>query len=169
MRMAAGARVSPPAAPTSASPMRATVSAAAVTWPCMSSHRGLSGTWRRTIRIAIPRTSAERRNTSRHPDRDREDARDIEQDHGQHPAEDHADPVAAVDAEVDLAADPRGHELVDRGVDRRVLAADAGAREEAKRDEHAEVFVASPHIAVAARYSASVTRNSRLRPSRSVR
>jgi hypothetical protein len=42
-----------------------------------------------------------------------------------------ADPVAAVDDQVDPAAHPGRDQLVDRGVDRRVLAADPGAGEEA--------------------------------------
>src|SRR5215213_7399907 len=47
-----------------------------------------------------------------------------------------AEPVRAVDDEVDRAADARRDELVDRRVDRGVLAPDAGAGEEpADREE----------------------------------
>ena len=46
-----------------------------------------------------------------------------------------AEPEGAVDREVDPAARARGDQLVDRGVDRRVLAADAQAGEEAEDPE----------------------------------
>jgi hypothetical protein len=46
-----------------------------------------------------------------------------------------ADPVAAVDRDVDLTAVARRDQLVDGGVDRRVLTADSGAGEEAAEVE----------------------------------
>ena len=49
-----------------------------------------------------------------------------------------AEPERAVDQQVDGAADPRRDQLVDGGVDRRVLAADAGAGEEAADREDQE-------------------------------
>ncbi len=54
---------------------------------------------------------------------------------GQQGAADRAEPVAAVDDQVDPAAVLGGDQLVDRGVDGRVLAADAEAGEEAEEEE----------------------------------
>ncbi len=54
---------------------------------------------------------------------------------GQQGAADRAEPVAAVDDEVDPAPVVGRDQLVDRGVDRRVLAADAEAGQEAEEEE----------------------------------
>ena len=54
----------------------------------------------------------------------------VQEDERDERAEDRAGPVAAVDPDVDTAAILRGHHLVDRGVDGRVLAADSHARDE---------------------------------------
>lgn len=59
----------------------------------------------------------------------------IEQQHRGHRAQRGADPEGAVDRQVDPAAKARRGEFLDRRVDRRVFAADAGAGEEAKRQE----------------------------------
>ncbi|MDQ0935283.1 hypothetical protein QFZ49_005255 [Streptomyces turgidiscabies] len=64
----------------------------------------------------------------------RQDVR-VQRDDRQQRAADRADPEAAVDDEVDPAAVERRDELVDRGVDGRVLASDAEAGEEAEREE----------------------------------
>ena len=76
-------------------------------------------------------------------------------------------PVGAVDHQVDPSPHARRDQLVDRRVDRRVLAADAGAGE-----EPAEVEVpGAPGEGgrpVATKYTASVMMKSRLRPKRSV-
>jgi hypothetical protein len=61
------------------------------------------------------------------PDVDRDQAR-IEQDRLADGADDRAEPVRPVDREVGAPAIRGGDELVDRGVDGGVLAADAGAR-----------------------------------------
>src|SRR5690606_22365743 len=61
-----------------------------------------------------------------------------EQDERAEGAERGAEPVRAVDREVGATADTRGQELVDRGVDGGVLAADARARDRAEEDEHPE-------------------------------
>ncbi len=50
-------------------------------------------------------------------------------------AERGAEPVAAVDDQVDAAAHARRDQLVDRRVDRRILAADPRAREEARHEQ----------------------------------
>jgi hypothetical protein len=67
----------------------------------------------------------------------------VEQEQRRQRAEDRADPVRAADDQVDRAAHARGDQLVDRRVDRRVLAADPGpvmkrqARNQAKFIENA--------------------------------
>jgi len=67
-------------------------------------------------------------------DVDREDRRAQEQQRGQR-ARGGPDPVGPVDEQVHPPADPGGDELVDRGVDRRVLAPDARARDRAGEEE----------------------------------
>ena len=54
----------------------------------------------------------------------------VEQENRRRRAERGADPVGAVDDQVDATANARGDQLVDRGVDRGILAADPGAGEE---------------------------------------
>ena len=81
------------------------------------------------------------RKARRQPTRE---AHDVEEDQAAEGAEDRACPVGAVDHDVDAAPVARRDELVDRGVDRRVLAADTHAR-----DEPREVEVADPEGAVA--------------------
>ena len=61
--------------------------------------------------------------------------RGVEQDDRGERAAGGPDPVAAVDDQVDAPAHAGGDQLVDRRVDRRVLAADAGAGEESCRVE----------------------------------
>jgi hypothetical protein len=61
--------------------------------------------------------------------------RGVEQEDRADRADRRPDPVAAVDREVDPAAVPRGDQLIDRRVDRRVLAADARSGEEAADEE----------------------------------
>jgi hypothetical protein len=65
------------------------------------------------------------------PDVGREDRR-VEQDQRAERAARRPEPVRAVDDQVHPAAHSRGDQLVDRRVDRRVLAADPGAGEEAR-------------------------------------
>jgi hypothetical protein len=67
-----------------------------------------------------------------------EDAR-IEEREAQDGAERRAEPEAAVDREVDATAHARRDQLVDRGVDRPVLAADAEAGHKAERGEGPEI------------------------------
>ena len=62
----------------------------------------------------------------------------VQEDERGERAEDRAGPVAAVDPDVDAAPVLRGHHLVDRGVDRRVLAADSHARDEPRPVEPGE-------------------------------
>ena len=93
----------------------------------MVSQRGLSGTLRRTNMMARP-VAAPSPKASRQP-RSIEKRLVVEQHEGQRGADRGAEPVGAVDREVDPAARPRGDELVDGRVDRRVLAADAQAGE----------------------------------------
>jgi hypothetical protein len=50
-----------------------------------------------------------------------------------------ADPEAPVDHQVGVAAVTRGDQLLDRRVDRGVLATDAGSRQQAEQREHREV------------------------------
>ena len=75
-----------------------------------------------------------------HPERDapadveRED-RLLQEDQREQAADDGAEPERAVDDQVDPAAGAGGDHLVDRRVDRRVLAADAGAGEEPRDQE----------------------------------
>ena len=99
----------------------------------MNSQRGLSGTWRRTRRIPRPRIAPA---AEREPPAEvgRED-RGVQQQQRREAAERRPDPEAAVDREVDPAAVARGDQLVDRRVDRGVLAADAHAGEEAAHEE----------------------------------
>lgn len=59
----------------------------------------------------------------------------VQRDDRQQGAADRAQPEAAVDDQVDPAPVLGGDQLVDRGVDGRVLAADAEAREEAEGEE----------------------------------
>ena len=73
-------------------------------------------------------------NASRQPTSAAKSAR-VEQDDRGDGADRGAEPVAAVDDQVDAAAHPGRDQLVDRRVDRRVLAADAGAGEEAGDEE----------------------------------
>jgi hypothetical protein len=68
------------------------------------------------------------------PEVGREDRR-VEQDQRADRAARRAEPVRAVDDEVDAPPHARRDELVDRGVDRRVLAADARAGEESGDEE----------------------------------
>jgi len=63
----------------------------------------------------------------------------VEKDQRRERAERGADPVGAVDVERDSPAQPRRHELIDGGIDRRVFAADAGARDHAEGDETPQV------------------------------
>ena len=62
----------------------------------------------------------------------------VQEDQRGERAEDRAGPVAAVDPDVDAAPVLRGHHLVDRGVDRRVLAADPHPRDEPRPVEPGE-------------------------------
>ena len=61
--------------------------------------------------------------------------RRVEQDQGGQSADCGSDPVAAVDRQIHLTAVARWDQLVDRGVDRRVLAADPHAGEETEQEE----------------------------------
>ena len=91
------------------------------------------GTLRRTIRIVSPSTTPSPK-ASRQP----RSAAKIEvsrKSSASRRAGRRAQPVGAVDDQVDAAAHPRRDQLVDRRVDRRVLAADAGAGEEAGGEE----------------------------------
>ncbi len=66
------------------------------------------------------------------------DREDVHEQHvGAERAERRAEPVGAVDDQVDAAAHARRDQLVDGGVDRGVLAADAGSGEEAADHEQA--------------------------------
>ena len=76
-----------------------------------------------------------RRNASRQPTLGANALRKIER--GER-SEDRARPVAAVDPDVDAAPVLRRHHLVDRGVDRRVLAADPHPRDEPRPVEPGE-------------------------------
>ena len=99
----------------------------------MNSQRGLSGTWRRTSRMPTPRIAPEAK-ASRQPRSDWKievSRRNSEAS----AAETGADPEAAVDGEVHLAAVARGDQLVDGRVDRGVLPADAHAGQEAAEEE----------------------------------
>src|SRR4051794_28015440 len=91
----------------------------------MNIQRGLSGTLRRTNRITSP-SSAPSPNAIRQP-RLAEKMFSSSRISDRPEPEDAADPERAVDRQVDLPAHARGDQLVDRRVDRRVLAADAGA------------------------------------------
>ena len=101
--------------------------------PWIISQRGLSGTLRRTSMIA---TASDRAEEEREPPADvGGEERLVEQHARERRAERGAEPVGAVDREVDPAARARRDQLVDRRVDRRVLAADAEAGEEAEDPE----------------------------------
>src|SRR5262249_36387316 len=65
--------------------------------------------------------------------------RGVEQQHRPRRADGRAHPEAAVDGEIGAAAQPRWNELLDRRVDRGILAADAGTGEEAEAGETREV------------------------------
>jgi hypothetical protein len=65
----------------------------------------------------------------------RREDRGVEQRHREQRADRGADPVGAVDHQVDAAAHPGRDQLVDRRVDRRVLAADPHPGEEAASEE----------------------------------
>ncbi len=54
-------------------------------------------------------------------------------------AERRAEPEAAVDRQIGAAAEPRRDQLLDRRVDRRILAADAGAGQKAEQREAPEI------------------------------
>ncbi len=103
--------------------------------PWMNSQRGLSGTLRRTNSTARPMI-APSTNDSRQPTFDGKD-RGVEQHHRQQRAADATEPVAAVDRHIDAAALAGRDQLVDRGVDRAVLSADAHAGDETGREEPA--------------------------------
>ena len=79
-----------------------------------------------------------------------------------------AEPKAAVDRKVGAPTKPRWHQLLDRRVDRRVLAADAGAGQQAKAAKLAK-SQENAVAAVAVRYTPNVTKNNLRRPNRSVR
>jgi hypothetical protein len=66
------------------------------------------------------------------------DGERVQEDQRCERADDGAGPVGAVDPDVDAPAVLRRHHLVDRGVDRRVLAADAHARDQPRRVEEHE-------------------------------
>ena len=95
----------------------------------------------------------------------------VEEDVGDQRAQDRAGPVAAVDPDVDPAPVLRGHHLIDRGVDRRVLPADAHpGHEPGEVEEHQPAGMVPGHERgqpLPIRYSSSVRTNSRLRPRRS--
>ena len=99
----------------------------------MNSQRGLSGTLRRTNKHRQPEHRAD---PERQPPADvlGEDRR-VQQQQCTRRAARRTQPVRAVDDEVDPSAHARRDEFVDRGVDRGVLAADAGTGEEPGDEE----------------------------------
>ena len=102
--------------------------------PWVISQRGLSGRVRATT-ITTSASTGPIRNASRQPTFGRER---VQEDERGERAEDRAGPVAAVDPDVDAAPVLRRHHLVDRGVDRRVLAADPHPRDEPRPVEPGE-------------------------------
>src|SRR5690606_21752394 len=67
------------------------------------------------------------------------DYRRIEEHDRGRRAERRADPEAPVDDEVGPAAHPRRDQFLDRGIDRGIFTADAGAREETEQREAREI------------------------------
>ena len=101
----------------------ATVASALRAWPCVTSQRGLSGTWRRISRIPSPRTppiAKLRRQPVSGPSRVR-----VEQEQRGTRAGGGAEPETPIHDQVDAAAIARRDELIDRRVDGRIFAADA--------------------------------------------
>ena len=96
----------------------------------MNSQRGLSGTLRRTSRITRPSTTP-RPKASRQPT----STADRGRRNGQQSATGRADPVAAVDRPGRSGRGAAGDQLVDRGVDRCVLTADAEPGQEPEQEE----------------------------------
>ena len=117
--------------------MPLTIASASAARPWVMSQRGLSGIHSRIRRIASP-SAAPMKKAIRQPVSGSEMHR-IEQDHRAGGANRRADPEAAVDDEVGPAAHARRDQLLDRRVDRRVLAADAGAGEETEETVAPEV------------------------------
>ena len=67
------------------------------------------------------------------------EARGIEQQDRRRRTHGGAEPVAAIDDEVDASAEPRRHQLVDRRIDGGVFAADPGAGQGAEKREAPEI------------------------------
>ncbi len=131
-------RPGPPPASRRSPPRRrarsaATSFSASSSRPWMNIQRGDSGTLRRTSRMTRPSTAPSPK--ARRQPRSGGKMLGVEQEHRQHGAERRAQPVRAVDGQVDHAAASRRDQLVDRRVDGRVLAADAGAGEEPADEE----------------------------------
>ena len=71
----------------------------------------------------------------RRASRDRDEHVRIEQPHRQERAARRADPEAAVDGKIDASAQARRDQFLDRRIDGRIFAADAGTGEEAEQQE----------------------------------
>ena len=131
--VAAAAGAPAPVSRRTSSSIRATIRSASSSRPWRNSQRGLSGTWRRTT--GCRGRGSRRRRT---PAASRRRAAKIavsSSSSAARPPIAGADPEAAVDREVDAAAVARRDQLVDRRVDRGVLAADAHAGQEPEDEE----------------------------------
>ncbi len=113
--------------------MSVTSSSASSSRPWMNSHRGDSGTYRRTSRIPTPRIAPRPKATRQPTSAAKIDGR--ARDDRPQCARGGAEPERAGDDQVHRPAHARGNQHVERGVDRRVLTADAGAGEEAAERE----------------------------------
>ena len=125
--------------PSTVRSMSRTIRSPSSSRPWMNSQRGLSGTLRRTSRMPTARIGAqpEREPPAHAGSIDRR----VEQRDRQQRAGGRADPERAVDRDVDAAAVLLRDQLVDGGVDGGVLAADAGAGEEAARRSTTSAFI----------------------------
>src|SRR3984957_18816107 len=117
--------------------MSPTVFSASSFWPCVTSHRGLSGTKRRSSRM--PRPSAAPMPKPAPPADIWGEQALIEQERNSKRSCRCAEPETTVDDEVDTTAILRWNKLIDCGIDRRVLAADAEPGDHPKNCEAPEI------------------------------